>query len=73
MIRITGLTEYAEFKWTIPEGSFLAIGDNRDNSLDSRAWGYFSEKYLIGRAEYIWMHWESFSDLPSFGRNQKIN
>jgi signal peptidase I len=73
MIRSTGLTEYAEFEWTIPEGSFLAIGDNRDNSLDSRAWGYFSDKYLIGRAEYIWMHWESFSDFPSLGRNQKIN
>ena len=72
VIRSLGLTEYAQHKWTVPKGSYLAIGDNRDNSLDSRAWGYFSEDTLIGRAEYIWLHWSSFSDLPTFTRNQRI-
>jgi signal peptidase I len=72
IIRTLGLAEYAQHKWKVPEGRYLAIGDNRDNSLDSRAWGYFSEEYLIGRADYIWMHWESFSTLPSLTRNKKI-
>lgn len=72
VIRTLGLSDYEQHSWTVPEGSYLAIGDNRDNSLDSRAWGYFSGNYLIGRADYIWMHWESFSELPSFSRNSKI-
>ncbi len=72
VIRSLGLTEYAQHKWVVPKGSYLAIGDNRDNSLDSRAWGYFSEDTLIGKAEYIWLHWSSFSDLPTFTRNQRI-
>ena len=73
VIRSLGITEYAQHNWTVPEGSYLAIGDNRDNSLDSRAWGYFSENTLVGKAEYIWLHWNSFSNLPTFTRNQKID
>ena len=73
IIRSLGLAEYAQHKWVVPEGSYLAIGDNRDNSLDSRAWGYFSEDTLVGKAEYIWLHWGSFSELPTFSRNQRID
>jgi signal peptidase I len=72
VIRSKGISDYEEFTWKIPEGSYLAIGDNRDNSLDSRVWGYFSDKYLIGKAEYIWLHWGSFSELPGFFRNGRI-
>jgi len=72
-IRSLGLTEYAQHKWIVPEGRYLAIGDNRDNSLDSRAWGYFSEDTLVGKAEYIWLHWSSFSEFPTFSRNRRID
>jgi len=72
IIKSRGISDYEEHKWKVPEGSYLAIGDNRDNSLDSRAWGYFSDKYLIGRAEYIWLHWGSFSEFPGFSRNGRI-
>ena len=72
IVRTLGLSEYEQYEWIVPKGRYLAIGDNRDNSLDSRAWGYFSEDYLIGRADYIWMQWKSFSELPSLARNQKI-
>ena len=72
VIRTLGLSDYAQHKWEVPNGSYLAIGDNRDNSLDSRAWGYFSEDYLVGKADFIWMHWSSYSSLPTFSRNTRI-
>jgi signal peptidase I len=72
IVRILGTKEYENFIWEIPPNKYLAIGDNRDNSLDSRAWGYFSKEHLIGRGEFIWLHWGSFSELPHFQRNRRI-
>jgi signal peptidase I len=41
---------------TVPEGMFLMIGDNRDNSEDSRVWGLVPDKNLVGRATRIWFN-----------------
>ena len=72
LIRALGLSEYENYTWTIPQDRFLAMGDNRDNSLDSRAWGYFSKEHLIGKGEFIWLHWRYFSEMPTFKRNKRI-
>ena len=68
LLQVDQMRPARDFSVVVRPGHYFMMGDNRDNSSDSRVWGQVPEQDIVGEAVAIWMHWESLFSIPSFDR-----
>jgi signal peptidase I len=68
LMQTDDLRQARSFSVVVKPGHYFMMGDNRDNSSDSRIWGQVPERDIVGKAFAIWMHWDSLFSIPSFSR-----
>ena len=71
-LRLDPQRQPQNFSAVVRPGHYFMMGDNRDNSQDSRFWGQVPERDVVGPAVAVWMHWRGITQLPSFRQVRRI-